>query len=173
MGQPAGRATPNGYVEAVRTAMVQDGCEISSTWVASMETLVGYRSEFRVSWMFTRLHLLTVVAVAEVVTEAAIRDFAEHVDRYAKDTKGQMRGLQSGVASFAVLVATQVEGGAKAFAEAKPKLGFAAMIRPTVVDLSSGSVHTFRGNQAVGRIYQGYLRKKSELYLPSPVAVST
>lgn len=173
MGQPSGKATPDAYVEAVRTAMVRDKCEISSAQIGPVQALVGHRSEFRVSWMFTRLHLLTVIAATQAITEAAIRDFVEQVDGYAKATKGQWRGMQSGVASFAALVATQADDAAKAFAEGKPKMGFAAMVRPAVVDLSTGGVHTFRGSQALGRVYQSYLRDKAELYLPLPTAVSS
>lgn len=146
--------------------MTEDGCTIATEQIGQAMALIGHRAEFRVSWMLTRLHLLTVVAAVDTVTEADIRDFVTEVDSYAKATKGRLRGMQSGVVSFAALVSSQVDSGAKEFAEQKPKAAFAAQVRPVVIDLATGQAHTFQGTQQWGRIYQSYLRQKVALYLP-------
>ena len=156
------------YLTTVRDRLVQDGCEVTDEAIGSMRTMVGYRSDFKA---LSRIHLFTVVASVPEVDEASIRDFARQASDYAKGRKGQLRGVQSGVAALAVLVAPKVESAAKELAARPFRLGvggFAAMVQPAVVDLTEGRVHTFRGRRVWGAALAGYLRDKSVRYLPDP-----
>jgi hypothetical protein len=157
------------YLITVRDRLIADGCEVTYETIGPVPAMVGYRSDIKA---LSKMHLFTVVASVPEVNEAALRDFAHRVSDYAKAQKGAMRGMQSGVLAFAVLVAPKVDDQAKAVAAQPFRLGmggFAAMVQPAIADLTEGRVHTFRGRRLWGAALAGHLRKKSILYLPDPV----
>jgi hypothetical protein len=157
------------YLMAVRDRLIEDGCEVTSQAIGPVEAMVGYRSNIKA---LTKLHLFSAFAGVAEVDEAAVRDFSLRVSDYAKGQKGQLRGLQSGVMAFAVLVTPKADDAAKQAAARPFQLGlggFAAMVQPAVVDLTEGRVHTFRGRRLWGAAFTGYMRKKSILYIPDPV----
>jgi hypothetical protein len=156
------------YLTTVRDRLIEDGCEVTDEAIGSMRAMVGYRSDFKA---LSRINLFTVVASVPEVDEAAMQGFARQASDYAKRQKGQLRGAQSGVAALAVLVAPKVDGAAKQLAARPFRLGlggFAAMVQPAVVDLTTGRVHTFRGRRVWGAAFARYLRDKSARYLPDP-----
>jgi hypothetical protein len=156
------------YMSTVRDRLIADGCKITYETVGPAQALVGYRSDIKA---LSKMHLFIVVASVPEVNEATLRDFAHRVSDYAKAQKGALRGMQSGVLAFAVLVAPKVDDPAKEVAAQPFQLGmggFAAMVQPAVVDLTEGRVHTFRGRRLWGAAFAGHLRKKSVLYLPDP-----
>ncbi|WP_203909346.1 hypothetical protein [Rhizocola hellebori] len=161
-------ATVEQYVEAVRGALVGDGCEVSQELLAGDAVTVGYRGNAKAA---TRMHTFTVVAVREKVDEAAVLEFTSSVVDLAKVRKGTWRGAQSGVLAMPVLVSESVDAGAVALMAKAFRLnmgGFAAMAHPAIVDVAQGAVHTFRGTRWWGYAYNGLIRKKLALYLPDP-----
>jgi hypothetical protein len=136
-----------------------------------LRSLVGYRRDFLPQMMFSRIHLFTVAAQLSEVTPYAVEDFTRQVSSYVKAAKGGMRGAQSGIAAFTVLVSYHVADAAKAAAERPATMEFAVRCQPVVIDLSSRTMHTFRGRQLWGLMLNGHLRRKLALYLPEPAAV--
>jgi hypothetical protein len=163
-------STGEEYLEKVQERLTRDDCTVTKEPIGPVEALVGYRSNF-IPLAMSKLHLFAVVASVAEVNEAAIRDFALSVLQHAKESKGAMRGMQSGVIAFAALVAPIVDDAAKQLTTRPFKVGlkgFAAMVRPAVIDLTESKVHTFRGRRFVGWAFNGYIRRKSVLYLPDP-----
>jgi hypothetical protein len=155
------------YVDAVATRLTTDGCQVRTESWQGVPVIVGYRANFRVRWMATKLHQLTIVAPTETVSAEMIEQFTEQAFAYALAQKGQMRGLQSGIAVFPALVGAAVDPEAAAWAKQKQRIRFACMARPVTVDVGTGEVSAFRGRVALGGIYSGYLRTKLDSYFPA------
>ena len=156
------------YVTATAERLTADGCDVRTEDWHGTEVLVGYRSDFRVQWMATKLHLLTIVAPASDVTTQDLESFTNAAFEYAEARKGQLRGLQSGFAVFPSLVGTHVDPAAMALAQKKQLVRFASVARPVVVDVTAGTVGCFRRTAALGFVYSGHLRRKLDLYFPDP-----
>jgi hypothetical protein len=156
------------YVNGVGSRLAADGAEVFQASIGGLNSLVGHRSEFRMSWMATRLHLFTIVSVVPVVTARALDQFANDALDYAISQRGQLRGLQSGVAAIPVLVGERVEPEAAAFARDTLVRRYAAMAWPAAVDMTSRHVHTHQGSVLVGVIYAGWLRQQTALALRDP-----
>lgn len=161
--------TVSSYIDATEARLKADGCEVSTDNWSGTPVLIGYRSDFRLQWIATKLHLFTIVAAVPSVTAASLEAFTTATMDYALARKGQLRGLQSGVAVLPCMVSTNVEPAAIAWAQEKQRLRFACMARPVVVDPTRGVIGCFRGNSALGRVYSGHLRGKLNLYF-SPAA---
>jgi hypothetical protein len=155
------------YIEATRARLGADGCETRDENWSGSTVLVGYRSDFRLTWLASNLHLYTIVAPAASVTAAAIEGFTNACLDYAIARKGQLRGLQSGVAVLPALVSPAVDDAAIAWAALTQRMRFAAFARPVVVDTTRGTVGCFRGRTAIGAIYSGHLRNKLAAYFPA------
>jgi hypothetical protein len=156
------------YLKALRNRLIADGCTVQDGFLGPVATIAGYRSNFLPQMMFSKIHLFTVAAAIDEVGGFAVEDFTQRVGKHGKDTKGAMRGAQSGIAAFAVLVSNRVHPDAAAIATRPAKIQFAVRTQPVVVDLSTGTVHTFRGRQLWGFALNGYLRRKLNLYVPGP-----
>ncbi|KAA1418560.1 hypothetical protein F0U44_08610 [Nocardioides humilatus] len=160
--------TPEEYVAATGQRMAADGCEVGPDQVGRMPALVGIRKDF-LAIALSRIHLVTAVAAFPQVTYTEVHGFTSDVSAYAKQRTGALRGLQSGVGAFAVLVSDQVAPEAIAAATAKPKIEFATEVRPAVVDLSTGVVHAFTGSKFFGAALNGHLRRKLQAYVVPPL----
>lgn len=154
------------YLDATARRLQDDGCELRTEDWGGVPVLVGYRADFKLRWMATKLHLFTIAAPATQITGSTIESFANSALNYAVARKGQLRGLQSGVAVFPALVGTEVEPQAAAWAQAKQRVQFAAMARPVVVHAGTGAAACFRGNAALGYLYSAHLRRKLDSYFP-------
>ncbi len=156
------------YLTATAARLTADGCDVHTEDWHGTAVLVGYRSDFRVQWMATKLHLLTIVAPASDVTMTDAESFTKAAFAYAETRKGQWRGFQSGVAVFPGLVGTHVDPAAMAWAQKQQLLHFASMARPVVVDVTAGTVGCYRRTPALGFVYAGHLRRKLDTYFPAP-----
>jgi predicted deacetylase len=154
------------YIDALATRLATDGCTVTTESWNGVPVLVGHRADFRLRWMATKLHQLTIVAPTGTVSAGTIEQFTEEAFTYAVARKGQMRGLQSGIAIFPTLVGTAVDPAAAAWARQQQRLRFACMARPVTVDVSTGEVAAFRGRAALGALYAGHLRTKIDTYFP-------
>jgi hypothetical protein len=162
---------PEKYLEVAAGRLSDDGVEVTKGQLGGLPVLIGYRSRFRWLWMGTRLHVLTVIATPPgPITGEHLQNFTDAVLDHAIASKGQWRGLQSGVAVIPAMVGEQVSPEAEAFATTRVVKKFAAFAWPVVVDLSTGTVHSHQGRVAIGGIYAGYLRQQIALALPVPSA---
>lgn len=159
--------TAHEYVDGTGRRMLADGCEVHHDVVGPFQVLVGRRKDF-LPQALSRLHLVTVAAAVPHVGAAEVTGFARDVSVYAKQRTGALRGMQSGIGAFSVLVSHEVSPDAVAVANRKAALEFAVRVQPVVVDLGRGVLHTFTGTQLVGIVLNGHLRRKRELYLPPP-----
>jgi hypothetical protein len=117
--------------------------------------------------MATKMHLFTIVAPATSISQSAIEAFANSALDYVVARKGQLRGLQSGVAAFPALVGTQVDPQAEAWAQQTQRVRFAAMARPVVANAITGTAAAFRGNAVLGFLYSAHFRRKLNAYFPA------
>jgi hypothetical protein len=164
--------TMEDYLNLAAGRLTADGATVSSGQIGGLNALVGYRSQFRLAWMATRLHLLTVIAAKPHVSAADVPAFVDAALDHAKAEKGRWRGLQSGVAVIAALIGQQVDPSAAAFARDQLVRKFAVIGWPAVVDLSTGQVHSHQGRVAIGGIYAGYLRQQTAVALPEPALLT-
>lgn len=155
------------YIQATGARLAADGCEVRTEDWHGIPVLVGYRADFRLRWMATKLHLLTVVAPASAVTQHDLEAFTSTAFDYAQARKGQLRGLQSGVAVLPALVGTHIDPAAAGWAGQKQLVRFGSVARPVAVDVTTGAVACFRGTAALGFVYSGHLRRKLDLYFPA------
>ncbi|MEV4386480.1 levansucrase [Micromonospora sp. NPDC049580] len=154
------------YLTATGERLRVDGCEVRTEDWGGVPVLIGYRGDFRMRWMATKLHLFTVAAPTTLVTADALQRFTATAMDYVLARKGQLRGFQNGVAVFPALVGTQVEPAASAWAQGGQQMKFAAVARPVAVDAGSGTASAYRGNPALGFIYAAHLRSKLNAYFP-------
>jgi hypothetical protein len=156
------------YVDAVAARLTADGCEVRAENWSGSPVIVGHRADFKLQWMATRLHLVTIVASSPHVTQPTLEAFTNSAWEYALSRKGDFRGLQTGVAVLPALVTPTADPAALRWADEQQRVRFATMARPTVVDLSRNYVAAFRGSAMLGRIYAGHLCTKLKLYFPPP-----
>ncbi|GAB3956482.1 levansucrase [Micromonospora vulcania] len=154
------------YLSATGDRLRADGCEVKIEDWGGVPVLVGHRGDFKLRWMATKLHLFTIAAPATLVTAAALERFSSSAMDYVLARKGQLRGMQNGVAVFPALVSTQIEPAAAAWAQEKQQVKFAALARPVAVDAVTGTAAAFRGKPALGFIYAAHLRSKLDAYFP-------
>ncbi|WP_189784102.1 levansucrase [Streptomyces capitiformicae] len=153
------------YLASVAARLAADECQ---TWWedwGGVPVLVGRRSDFRLRWMATKVHLFTVAAAVPEITMPAIGTFTFQAMEYAKRTKGGLpAGLQTGIGVFPVLVSDRVDPAAVQWAEAEARNEWAIMARPVVVDSARRYVGTYRRRGFIGAAYASHLIKKSRLY---------
>lgn len=159
--------TPDAYLDGIGQRLAADGCAVTRDRIGPIDVVVGYRKDF-LPIALSRLHLVTVAGSLPEVTGPAVVQFARDVSQYAKSRSGALRGMQSGVGAFSILVSDRVTPDAVQAAQAKAKLEFAVRVQPAVVDTAAGVVHTFTGSQLFGAALNGHLRRKRELYVTAP-----
>ncbi|MEU7610898.1 levansucrase [Micromonospora sp. NPDC049204] len=154
------------YLTAAGERLRSDRCEVWTENWGGVPVLIGHRGDFRMRWMATKLHLFTVAAPATLVTADALQRFTATAMDYVLARKGQLRGLQTGVAVFPALVGVQVDPAASAWAQGGQQVKFAAVARPVAVEVGSGTASAYRGNPVLGFIYAAHLRNKLNTYFP-------
>ncbi|MFF5179274.1 levansucrase [Micromonospora sp. NPDC000316] len=154
------------YLTGAGERLRADGCEVRTEDWGGVPVLIGYRGDFKMRWMATKLHLFTIAAPATLVTAAALQTFTATATDYVLARKGQLRGFQNGVALFPALVGTQIDPAASAWATQGQQVKFAAVARPVAVDVSTGTASAYRGNPVLGIIYAAHLRSKLNAYFP-------
>lgn len=160
---------PLDYLSGLELRLRADGCEVTTTSLPGGPALVGRRSDFRIRWALTRLHLFTIAAAQDHVTLAAIQHFTRVATEYARGAKGGLpRGLQTGIALFPVMVGQQVEPDAVAWACEKQRVEFACFARPVVIHAPTEQSYLFRADAALGFIYNNHLRSRAAAYFPEP-----
>jgi hypothetical protein len=152
--------TPQEYLAGAAERLQADGSATDTAQLPGGAALVGYQGKFKVQWMLTKLNLFTLVFPVPVVTAAALEGFANDAVQYAVNQKGQLRGLQNGVAAIAVLVGERVEPDAAEYARKQLVRRFSAFGWPGAVDLSTGASYSHEGPVLLGGVYAGWMRKR-------------
>lgn len=116
------------------------------------------RSEFRISWILTRMHVFVLLWEAPSVSAAALRALTDDAVEWARKTKGGWpNGLQNAIAVLPVAVTRGAPGDVVAEARRLPQKRWAAIAQPVVVDLDTGNAHTYSGRIVWGLVYQDFL----------------
>jgi hypothetical protein len=159
--------TPDEYVTAVETRLVAGGVQIGHVPIGGLDTLIGYRSQFKMQWMATKLHLFTVVGTTPLTVNAdGLRGFSMQALDFAEREKGGMKGLQVGVAAIPILVSEHVTRDAVTLATNDIIKRFSAFAWPVVVDLTARKAYSHQGRVMIGGIYANWMRGQIELALP-------
>lgn len=153
-------------MDAVADRLRGDGAAVSTELLPGGEAVVGYRSEFRLRWMATKLNLFTVVRSVPQVTVSALEAFSNEALDYGVKLKGRFRGLQTGVAVIPLLVGDLVEPAASDYARTVLVLRWSAFAWPAAVDLDREVVSTHEGSVTIGGMYASWMREQTAVALP-------
>ena len=162
---------PYAYGQVVGARMQEAGYAVDGRHLASTGAVSGYRSQFRLRWAASRLHLFVTLGTVEVVTAEALEAHTRATLEYAKQARGGARGLQSGVAVVAALVGTTATPDAESYARTELVRHFAAFGWPVCVDLTSYRRTSHEGRPHVGALFTSWMREQIDLTLPEPWAV--
>jgi hypothetical protein len=122
------------------------------------------RADFKVRWMFTRLHTFVVIGHISTATQGDMIGFPSAALQAASAAKGGLpNGLQSGTAVLPVLVADDATEEARGVALRRPDKDFGAMKLPILVDLGQPRAYSFTGAMVWGFAYQGFLKQQQRL----------
>jgi hypothetical protein len=137
---------------AVRRMPVANGCAI-----------VGRRSEFRVRWLMTRLHVLVlVVATDRLTVEIADEIIAAATTEAVHGKPGLPRGLQTGTGVVPVVVANEVDDAVPEYIRTGNDRTFAVVCVPALVQPTASHVVVRGKPQLWGRIYYAHLAQLAE-----------
>jgi hypothetical protein len=152
-------------VEAARALAAIDerlagaGYETGHTTVAGGDVLVARRSDFRWSWVATRLHTFVVVFTVPHVDVATAEALTGAAQQYAIDNKGGLpRGLQTGTATIAVFLSQADSPAVRPWFSQSPTPRFGAARLPVLVELASGTATHFSGRLRFGAIYSAHIQ---------------
>jgi hypothetical protein len=157
--------SPEEYLTLVAERLQADGAAVTTEYFRGVPAVVGYRSQFRLRWLATRLHLFTIALSAPRVTPEGLKQFCEEALDFANSQKGRFRGLQNGIAVIPVQIASQINPEAITFAQTTLIRRFSAFAWPAVVDLSTGRVHSHQGRVLLGGIYGPWMRQQTAVAL--------
>jgi hypothetical protein len=119
------------------------------------------RADFKIRWMFTRLHTFVVLGHIETATKEDMIGFPSAALAAASAAKGGLpNGLQTGTAVLPVLVAGTATDEARGIAMRRPDKDFGAMKLPLLVDLSGPRAYTFTGAMVWGLAYAAFLKQQ-------------
>ncbi|MFC3998063.1 hypothetical protein ACFOVU_19190 [Nocardiopsis sediminis] len=127
--------------------------------------LVGVRSE---NVVLTPMTIYIVVIQADVATGAMVRDFCRHADAYAKRMAGGGVGWVSAASTIAAVIANRSDPEAQAFAGQQTQVGWGTTLRPVLVDLGTGNVVCWLGQQFVGALAMDSVNTNVRSHFPLP-----
>jgi len=143
-----------------------DGATVSESNVGSVSAVVGYRAQFRLRWLATRVHLFTVVASVPYVNVQLLQQFTNDALDFGVKERGRFRGLQTGVGVIAALVSGSVDSEASTWATTELVDRRGAFAWPALVDLSSGRRFSHVGAVRRGGLYANWMRHQIATALP-------
>jgi hypothetical protein len=152
--------TPEEFLSSTISNLKADGNTVTAVDLPSGPATVGYQGKLRWLWFATKLNLFTVVATRPEGTADGLAGLISESIEYAKQTKGRLRGLQTGVAAMPILASNAVSPEAKESVKTRPVKGFAAITMPAIVDLSTGEAYYYDGRLVLGAVYTTWLRER-------------
>jgi hypothetical protein len=118
------------------------------------------RSDFRWSWMATRLHTFVFVIELPPSSKDEVVAVAELSRAWARKHKGGLpRGMQSGSAAMPLIITPDISSELWEWAASPQPVRFAAALFPVVVS-SDGEFASYRRSSAkLGIVYESFLRQ--------------
>jgi len=155
----------NAYFETVYKKFKQDDFELAQDEIDGFNVTVATKKQFRLSWLATQMNIFAVMGTSKAISKDVIEKFSKlSLDYAIKNNRGLPRGLQSGVASFALLVSSNVDEEAKKFVQQRPKKHFAAAEMPIVYDLREDTLYYYEKTPIWGMIYYKGFRDFVKIY---------
>ena len=152
--------TPEAFRTSIVANLTADGNVVTEVELPSGPATLGYQAKFRWLWAASNLNLFTIVAIRPEATADSLSGLISESIQYAKQTKGRLRGLQTGIAVMPILASNTVAPDAIELVKSRPIKGFAAIAMPAIVDLSTGMTHFYEGRLILGAIYTEWLRER-------------
>ena len=157
--------TAEDYLTGLEARLTADGCTVDHAEVGGYPALVARRSDFRLRWMATRLHLFTIAIVRPKIDAGELLGFTADASRYAKKAKpGLPVMLQTGVGLFPAVICAEPSPLAVTAARKEQQVTFGCMARPVVVTPDDGRATWFQGKPALGRFYHSHFIEKGRRY---------
>ena len=143
----------------VTGALREHDYAIDAARFESRDVVVARRSQFKVRWMFSRLHTFVFVIDFgdEDVTAATLTHLVDLARGYAIKKKGGLpRGLQSGTAAIVVALSRAPSPALLAWSSRNAARRFAAMTFPVAVNTTTGTL-THPRPALVGYLFNAHL----------------
>ena len=122
---------------------------------------VGYKKEFRLSWIATRLHLFIVIGKTDQkIDKNLIENFSKESFQYALEHNTGWRGFQSCVAVIAILEGTEMENEALMYCMQSPPKHWGACEIPVIYDRKNKTAIRYSSIPMWGAIYYPHFNKK-------------
>jgi hypothetical protein len=126
----------------------------------SPETLVAVRQRWHWDCVFSKLTAVVFVRRVGTLTTTQLETDRAELEARAKNLDPSIlpRGFQKGTAVLTAYIADQIEEGARALCEQKPRVRFAWFYLPGVLNLATGQAHFLRTTPLWGAIFFGKFR---------------
>lgn len=174
--QVGGRAAPNPYaVQNAQTNSLPKDEDFdvyvrsinarlgTGIWVPYLNAWQYYDEEFRMKWGASKMKRFSFVTRMDRVDGALVRQFSAACTQYALNNyPGMARGMQVGIASFAVIASRNVEESAVRQVMETPPAHFAAFEMPILLDLTTGAFYHMQKTPLWGALMWSDLRKYAD-----------
>ncbi len=128
--------------------------------IGGKEVLVGRRSDFKWSWLASRLHTFVVAFEENELTTQRAEELTAAAQQFAIDHKGGLpRGLQTGTATLATFLSPSPAPEAIDWFKHQPHHRYAALRLPILADLNTRKLAWFSDPMTRGYIYQQHLHQ--------------
>jgi len=135
----------NTYLENIYEKLRKNDFELRDSIVNNTEVVTATRKQVKLSWLTpTKMNFFVAIGVVDHISKEMIESFSEISLSYAIRTEKGPRGLNSAVASFAVLVSSNVDEDAALWAQQGPKTHFAAIEMPVISDRKTNKLCYYR-----------------------------
>ena len=132
----------------------------TGTWVPYLNAWQYYDEEFRIKWGASKMKRFSFITRMDRVDDALVRQFSAACTQYALDHyPGMARGMQVGIASFAVIASRNVEESAVRQVMETPPAHFAAFEMPVLLDLTTGAIYHMQKTPLWGALMWKDLRQ--------------
>jgi hypothetical protein len=148
-----------------RQVLEQTGLYWAEDQVGDFFCQIGYKKEFRWSWLATQLNTFVIIGqTEEVIDNKLIAKFSARCHSYAlKNHQGWPLGLQSGVGAIAILQGRQVTEEAVRYCLIGPERHFGSFEIPVIHNLTSNEVVRFAKAPYWGKLFYPYFGKMIDL----------
>ena len=155
---------PKEYIQKISKKFSDDHLKVSNEEINGINTIVGYKTEFRWSWFATKLHIFGMVGTIDKITKQDIDKFSKACIEHGERNMKGMRGMQQGAVSFAVLASDNVQQDAIDWVKEPSPKHFALMEFPVIYDLKEDKLYYCEKTPMWGAIYFKFFRNFVKMY---------
>ena len=129
--------------------------------ISGIDCSVGTIKKFKWSWFATQLNTFVFIGETDqTIDKALIENFSRNCFEYAiKHNTGWPRGIQSGIASIAILKGNSIDNSAIEFCSRFSKKHWSAFEIPAIYHTGEKRLIRYKSNPLWGRIFFPYFSK--------------